>query len=82
MDNDTNGIACLAICLFSIIANSGATECNFSDYGNIQTKKCSRLSVEKTHKINVVHMDIRQRHASLGLLNCCGKCKLGDDDEP
>ena len=82
MDNDTNGIARLAIRLFSIIANSGATECNFSDYGNIQTKKRSRLSVEKTHKINVVRMDIRRRHASLGLLKCRGKRKLGDDDEP
>jgi hypothetical protein len=82
MDNDTKGIARLAIRLFSIIANSGATECNFSDYGNIQTKKRSRLSVEKTHKINVVHMDIHRRHASLGLLKCRGKRKLGDDDEP
>jgi hypothetical protein len=82
MDNDTNGIARLAICLFSIIANSGATECNFSDYGNIQTKKRSHLSVEKTHKINVVRMDIRRRHASLGLLKCRSKRKLGDNDEP
>jgi hypothetical protein len=82
MDNDTNGIARLAIRLFSIIANSGATECNFSDFGNIQTKKRSRLSVDKTHKINVVRMDIRRRHASLGLLTCRGKRKLGDDDEP
>jgi hypothetical protein len=54
MNNDTNGIARLAIRIFSIIANSGATECNFSDFGNIQTKKRSRLSVDKTHKINVV----------------------------
>ena len=82
MDNDTNSIARLAIRLFSIIANSGATECNFSNYGNIQTKKRSRLSVEKTHKINVVCMDIRRCHASLGLLKCRGKRKLGDDDEP
>ena len=27
-------------------------------------------------------MDIRQRHASLGLLKCCSKRKLGNDDEP
>ena len=82
MDNDTNSIARLAIRLFSIITNSGATECNFSDYGNIQTKKCSCLSVEKTHKINVIRMDIRRRHASLGLLKCRSKRKLSDDDEP
>jgi hypothetical protein len=82
MDNDTNGIARLAIRLFSIITNSGATECNFSDFGNIQTKKRSRLSVDKTHKINVVRMDICRRHQSLGLLKCRGKRKLGDDDEP
>ena len=81
MDNDTNGLARLAIRLYSIITNSGATECNFSDFGNIQTKKQSQLSVEKTHKINVVHMDICQHHASLGLLKCHSKCKLSNDDE-
>ncbi|KIM73621.1 hypothetical protein PILCRDRAFT_80982, partial [Piloderma croceum F 1598] len=68
MDNSTNGIARLAIRIFSIIANSGATKCNFSDFGNIQTKKRSRLTVEKTHKINLVRMEIRRRHASQGLL--------------
>ena len=82
MDNDTNGIARLAIRIFSIIANSGATECNFSDFGNIQTKKRSRLSVDKTHKINVVRMDIRRRHAALGVLKTRGKRKLGHDDKP
>jgi len=82
MDNDTNGLACLAIRLYSIITNSGASECNFSNFGNIQTKKRSRLSVEKTHKINIVRMDIRRRHASLGLLKCRSKRKLGNDNEP
>jgi hypothetical protein len=82
MDNDTNGIARLAIRIFSIIANSGATECNFSDFGNIQTKKRSRLSVDKTHKINMVRMDIRRRHAALGVLQTRGKRKLGHDDNP
>jgi hypothetical protein len=82
MDNDTNSIACLAIHLFSIIANSAATECNFSNFSNIQTKKCSLLSVAKTHKTNVVRMDIHRHHASLGLLKTCSKRKLGDDEEP
>lgn len=82
MDNDTNGIARLATRIFSIIANSGATECNFSDFGNIQTKKRSRLSVDKTHKINMVRMDIRRRHAALGVLKMRGKRKLGHNDEP
>ena len=82
MDNDTNGLACLAIRLYSIITNSGASEYNFSDFGNIQTKKRSWLSVEKTHKINIVRMDIHRRHASLGLLKCRSKRKLGNDDEP
>jgi hypothetical protein len=82
MDNDTNGIARLAIRIFSIIANSGATECNFSDFGNIQTKKRSRLSVEKTHKINLVRMEIRRRHASQGLLTTRSKRKLGNDNNP
>lgn len=82
MDNDTNGIARLPICIFLIIANSGATECNFSDFGNIQTKKCSRLSVKKTHKINLVCMEIRRRHASQGLLTTRSKRKLGDNNNP
>jgi hypothetical protein len=68
MDNDTNGIACLVTGIFSIIANSGATEYNFSDFGNIQTKRCSCLSVDKTHKINMVQMDIWRCHAALGVL--------------
>jgi hypothetical protein len=62
--------------------NSAATECNFSNFGNIQTKKCSLLSVAKTHKTNVVCMDIHRCHASLGLLKTCSKQKLSDDDEP
>jgi len=82
MDNDTNGIAHLATRIFSIIANSGATECNFSDFGNIQTKRRSRLSVDKTHKINIVRMDIRRCHAALGVLKTHGKRKLGHTDEP
>jgi hypothetical protein len=82
MDNDTNGVARLATRIFSIIANSGATECNFSDFGNIQTKKRSRLSVDKTHKINVVRMDVRRRHAALGVLKTRGKRKLGHNDKP
>jgi hypothetical protein len=48
MDNNTNGIARLSIRIFSIIANSGATECNFSNFGNIQTKKHSHLSVTRS----------------------------------
>ena len=82
MDNNTNGIAHLAIHILSIIANSAVTEGNFSDFGNIQTKKCSWLSIKKTHKINVVRMDIHCCHASLSLLKCWSKHKLGDDGEP
>jgi hypothetical protein len=82
MDNDTNGIAHLATCIFLIIANSGMTECNFSDFGNIQTKRRSHLSVNKTHKINVVRMDVQWHHAALGVLKTCGKRKLGYNDEP
>ena len=82
MDNNTNGIACLVICLFSIIANSAAMECNFSNFGNIQTKKCSLLLVANTHKINIVHMDIYCHHVTLALLKTHSKRKLGDDDKP
>src|ERR1700733_14710139 len=41
MADNSNSIARLAVCIYSIIANSGATEHNFSDFGNIQTKKRS-----------------------------------------
>jgi hypothetical protein len=58
MANSSNSIAQLAIHIYSIIANSGATERNFSDYGNIQTQKHSLLKIEKVHKTNVLRMDI------------------------
>ena len=80
MDNDTNNIACLAIHIFLIITNSGVTKWNFSNFSNIQTKKCSHLSVEKTHKINLVCMEIRCHHASQGLLTTCSKRKLGNNN--
>jgi hypothetical protein len=67
MENNSNSIARLAIRIYSIIANSGATERNFSDFGNIQTKKCSLLKIDKVHKTNVLCMDILRRHAELGL---------------
>jgi len=66
MANSSNSIARLAIHIYSIIANSGATECNFSDYGNIQTQKRSLLKIEKVHKMNVLCMDILRRHVELG----------------
>ena len=67
MADNSNSIARLAIHIYSIIANSGATEHNFSDFGNIQTKKRSLLKIEKVHKTNVLRMDISRRHAELGL---------------
>jgi hypothetical protein len=80
MANGSNSIARLAIHIYSIIANSGATERNFSDYGNIQTKKHSLLKIEKVHKTNVLHMDILHRHAELGYTESRGKRKLGGAD--
>jgi hypothetical protein len=64
MDNNTNGIAYLTIHILSTITNSTTMEGNFSNIGNIQTKKCSWLSVKKTHKINIVCMVLHHRHAS------------------
>jgi hypothetical protein len=82
MDDKTEGVAKLAIRIYSVIANSGATERNFSDFGNIQTKLRNRLSIEKTHKTNIVRMDIARDHASRGLTTSRGKRKLGHNDEP
>jgi hypothetical protein len=82
MDDDSQGITKLAIHIYSVIANSGANECNFSDFGNIQTKLRNRLLIEKTHKTNVVRMDIAREHARLGLTMSRGKRKLGHNDEP
>jgi hypothetical protein len=45
MDNNSKGIAKLTICICSIIANSGASKCNFSDFSNIPTKIHNRLSI-------------------------------------
>ena len=82
MDDDSQGIAKLAIRIYSVIANSGANERNFSDFGNIQTKLRNRLSIEQTHKTNVVRMDIAREHARLGLATSRGKRKLGHNNEP
>jgi len=82
MDNNSEGIAKLAIHIYSIIANSGASERNFSDFSDIQTKIRNWLSVEKTHKTNMVRMDIARDHARLGLTTSRGKRKLGHNDEP
>jgi hypothetical protein len=82
MDNNSEGIAKLTICIYSVIANSGTSEHNFSDFGNIQTKIRNRLSIEKTHKTNMVRMDIARDHARLGLTTSRGKGKLGHNNEP
>ena len=37
---------------------------------------------KKTHKTNMVRMDIAQDHARLGLTTSRGKRKLGHNDEP
>jgi len=42
----------------------------------------NRQITQKTHKINVVRMDIQRRHAALGVLKTRGKRKLGHDDNP
>jgi hypothetical protein len=82
MDDGSNSIAKLAISILSVIANSGAYEHNFSDFGIILTKIHNKLSVEKVHETNTICMDIHRRHIALGLIPKRGKCKLGDDDEP
>jgi hypothetical protein len=80
MANSSNSIARLTIRIYSIIANSSATECNFSDYGNIQTQKCSLLKIKKVHKTNVLRMDILRHHTELGYTESQGKRKLGGAD--
>jgi hypothetical protein len=73
MADNSNSITRLAIHNHSIIA----TKHNFSDFGNIQTKKRSLLKIEKVHKTNVLWMDISRCHAELGLTEPWGKRKLG-----
>jgi hypothetical protein len=77
MANGSNSIARLVIRIYSIIANSSATEYNFSDYSNIQTQERSLLKIEKVHKTNVLRMDILRCHTELGYTESRGKKKLG-----
>ena len=82
MDDNSQGIAKLTIRIYSVIANSGTNKHNFSDFSNIQTKLRNRLSIKKTHKTNIVQMDIAREHARLGLTTSRGKRKLGHNNEP
>jgi hAT family C-terminal dimerisation region len=81
-NDDSNGIVKLAIRILSIVANSGASERNFSAFGTIQTDCRNELSVERVHNVNVVRMEIRHSHAEAGLLISRGKRKLGSNGEP
>jgi hypothetical protein len=67
-NNGSNGIMKLAICILSIVANSGASDRNFSAFGTIQTDRRNKLSVEKVHNVNVIRMEIWRSHAEAGLL--------------
>jgi len=63
MDKDSNGIAKLAIRILSIIANTAATERNFSQFGLTHTKIRNKLNVERVHNANVVKNNLRRKHA-------------------
>jgi hypothetical protein len=82
MNDGRNGIAKLAIRILSIIANSGTSESNFSQFGITHTKLRNKLKVAKVHKSSIVCGDIHRRHTAAGLLPKRGKRKLGDNDTP
>jgi hypothetical protein len=77
MDKDSNDIAKLAIHILSIIANTAATERNFSQFGLTHTKIRNKLNVERVHNANVVKNDLRRKHANAGLTHVRKKRNLG-----
>jgi hypothetical protein len=77
LEKKAERLAPLAIRVLSIIANTAATERNFSDFGITHTKIRNQLSVEKVHKANVVKRSLRREHAEEGLLPTQKKRHLG-----
>jgi hypothetical protein len=82
MNDSRNGITKLAIQILSIIANSGTSERNFSQFGITHTKLRNKLKVTKVHKSSIVRGDIHHRHTAAGRLPKRSKRKLGNDDTP
>ncbi|KAI0658038.1 hypothetical protein C8Q70DRAFT_934641 [Cubamyces menziesii] len=75
-----NGLPKLAICILSVIANSGGVERAFSNFGETHTKRHNCLGTEKVHKMSQVRMAIRRKHAQARLLpETRSKRKLGSD---
>lgn len=72
----------LAIHILTIIANTAATERNFSQFGIIHSKLRNRLKVAKIHKTAMVKAELRREHEGAGLVASRKKRKLGLDDEP
>jgi len=82
MQTDGNQLSQLAIRILSVIANTAATERNFSDFGIAHTKIQNRLSVESVHKATVVKKHLQREHATLGLLHPRKKRKLDAAEPP
>lgn len=82
MHTDGNQFSQLAIRILTVIANTAATERNFSDFGIAHTKIRNRLNVESVHKATVVKKHLQREHAALGLLHPRKKRKLDAAEPP
>lgn len=75
-----NGLAQLAVRIFSVIANSAGCERSFSDFGIIHTKHRNHLSPQTVHKTAVLKHAIRRKHAVSGIAPTRHKRKFGFED--
>jgi hypothetical protein len=74
-----NQLIKLAICILSVIANSGGCEQSFSDFGITHINIQNKLAVEKVHKTSVVKMHLHQAYTAAGLTTHQWKRKFGRD---
>ncbi|OJA15780.1 hypothetical protein AZE42_12925 [Rhizopogon vesiculosus] len=63
--NGVSGLIHFAMHILSIVPNSAATECIFSQFGVIHTKLRNRLHLEKVRKEPLVKSNTTAQHGSL-----------------
>ncbi|KAF9525570.1 hypothetical protein CPB83DRAFT_909044 [Crepidotus variabilis] len=74
------GFVKLAICILRMVPNSASTECTFSSFGVIHTKRRNRLNAQKVHKQVMVHDNIMQAYQEAGVLPIRKKLKFGAEE--
>ncbi|KAF9533481.1 hypothetical protein CPB83DRAFT_889983 [Crepidotus variabilis] len=74
------GFVKLAICILRMVPNSASTECTFSSFGVIHTKRRNRLNAQKVHKQVMVHDNIMQAYQEAGVLPIRKKRKFGAEE--